>query len=698
VGNDAVQASLGDRITASNLALLDKMPQVPVANHAFRNDGGMRFTDMAAAWGLGEPGFSNGAAYADLNNSGSLDLVVNRVNAPAAIYRNRSRERNANGSITVVLRGAGGNRAGIGARVTVHQGGARQLLEQQPTRGFQSSVDPRLHFGLGRAARVDSLRVVWPDGRTQLVAGVAANATVTLVQDSARAEPRPALAAAAPLLADITDSLPIDYRHRENDFNDFDREPLMPRQLSAEGPALAVGDVDGDGLEDLFLGGAKWQPARVALQRREGGFAASAQPALAADSLSEDVDADFVDVDRDGDQDLVVVSGGNEFWDDAPALRVRLYRNDGRGALVAAPEAIPGVFVNGGCVEAADYDGDGDVDLFVGGRVVSRRYGETPRSYLLRNDGRGNFADATARVAPALGAAGMVSSAAWLDYDADGRLDLVVVGEWMPVRVFRQEGGRLGRAHRARGLAASSGWWNSVSAADLDADGRPDLVLGNLGRNSYIRASAAEPARLYVHDFGGNGSLEQVLTFYKQGESYPLAGRDELVRLVPSLRSRYPSYASFGASRVEDIFPAAELRAARVLEARTFETSVALNDGRGGFGLAPLPVEAQLAPVYATHAQDLDGDGTTDLLLAGNLHGVPAGAGAVRRQLRRGAARARGGRFAAVDPTAAGVAIEGQARRMRPLRHREGGHLIVVARNDSTLQLLRPTRDAEDRP
>jgi hypothetical protein len=268
----------------------------------------------------------------------------------------------------------------------------------------------------------------------------------------------------------------------------------------------------------------------------------------------------------------------------------------------------------------------------------------------------------------------------------------------MPVRVFRQEGGRLVERTERAGLAASSGWWNSVSAADLDADGRPDLVLGNLGRNSYIRASAAEPARLYVHDFGGNGSLEQVLTFYKRGESYPLAGRDELVRLVPSLRSRYPSYASFGASRVEDIFPAAELRAARVLEARTFETSVALNDGRGGFRLAPLPVEAQLAPVYATLAQDLDGDGTTDLLLAGNLHGVPpvqgrydASYGVVLRGLG-------GGRFAAVDPTAAGVAIEGQARRMRPLRHREGGHLIVVARNDSTLQLLRPTRDAEDRP
>jgi len=695
VGNEAVQATLTDTITTANLALLGRMPQVPVPNHAFRNDGGLRFTDVADGWGLGQPGFSNGAVYVDLNNSGALDLVVNNVDAPAAIYRNRSRELNRNAYLTVVLRGAGKNTAGVGAKVLVRQQGVTQLLEQMPTRGFQSSVDPRLHFGLGAAGRVDSLTVVWPDRRYQVLTNVPASQAITLHQDSASGRydygRRPD--STPPLIAQVTGALPVDYRHAENDFNDFDREPLMPHLLSAEGPALAVGDVNGDGLDDMYLGGAKWRPGRVAVQQRDGSFRASPQPSIAADSLAEDVDAAFFDADGDGDRDLYVVSGGNEFWDSAGgALQDRLYLNDGRGGLQRAPEALPSFFENGSCVAPGDFDGDGDVDLFVGSRVVARRYGATPSSHLLRNEGGGRFTDVTRERAPELAAAGMVTAAAWVPRGAAGALDLVVVGEWTPVRVFRQERGRLVDATAAAGLAGTDGWWNSVTVADLDGDGHADLVLGNLGLNSYVKASAAEPARLYVHDFGANGSIEQILTFYKHGVSYPLQGRDDLVRLVPALRSRYPSYASFGAARVEDIFPAEELRQATVLEARQFASAVALSDGAGRYTLRPLPLEAQFAPVYASVAADFDGDGRTDLLLGGNEFGVPPMLGrydASYGLLLRGTG---GGQFAAVDMAESGVAIDGQVRDLKPLRQAGGGQLIAVARNDDALLLLRPLR------
>ena len=730
VGNEAVQASLERGVGSESLTLLGRMPQIPLPNHAYRNDPSpgsgqapsagsgqapstgsgqaLTFTDMAAAWGLAQPGFSNGAVYVDLNNSGALDLVVSRINAPAAIYRNRARERNGNHYLTVALKGLGGNTAGIGARVVVRHGGRLQMLEQMPTRGFQSSVDPRLHFGLGPLERVDSLIVVWPNQRVQVLTDVAADRTITLSQADADAQ---GVAASRPprddprraprgLFADATPRLGAPVKHEENtSFLDYNREPLMPHLLSTEGPALAVGDVNGDGLDDLYVGGAKWQPGRLLLQQRvcterrecDGRFRQADMPALRADSLAEDVDAVFFDANGDGRPDLYVVSGGNEFWGEDDALQDRLYVNDGGGRFHRDPGALPRLAESGSCVVPGDFDGDGDLDLFVGRRVVSRAYGLTPRSYLLRNDGRGHFTDVALELGDsALALAGMVSSAAWVDVDGDRRLDLVVVGEWMPVRVFRQQpDGRFVERTAESGLAATGGWWNTVTAADLNGDGRPDLVLGNLGLNSYIKASKERPARLYVHDFFGNGQLKQLLTFYKaDGKSYPLAGRDELVKLMPQLRSRYTSYRAFGASRVEDIFPDSALRRAVVREAQLFASSVALSRGDGTFDLRPLPAQAQFAPVYAALADDFDGDHVVDLIVAGNFYGVPPVLGrydASYGLLLRGTGA---GRFEPVELERSGLAIEGQVRHMKVLRTVGGGRLIAVARNDDTVLLL----------
>jgi len=696
VADPTVQASLRDGMAGLSRALVAKMPQIPLASYAYHNNGDLTFTNQARAWGLAQPGFSNGAAYVDLNNSGALDLVVNKIDAPAAIYRNRAREVTKSHYLQVVLRGSGANTAGIGAKVVIKQGGTTQLLEQMPTRGFQSSVDPRLHFGLGGSTQIDSLLVIWPDRRSQVLTDVAVDHTLTLSQADAPGL-RPGsvkrhVAPVEPLFADVTDRLAIDFTHRENRFYDFHREPLIPHLVSTEGPALAIGDVDGNGRDDIYVGGAKWQAGRLFIQRRDGTFRASPQGAFQADSLSEDVDAVFFDANGDGRPDLYVVSGGNEFEKDAAALQDRLYVNDGHGQFHRDTTALPRLAESGSCVVPGDWNGDGHPDLFVGRRVVARHYGLTPRSYLLENDGTGHFRDVTLDKAPALAEAGMVTSAAWVDYDHDGRLDLIVAGEWMPVRVFRQEGGRFVDRTAQAGLAGTEAWWNSVTVADLNGDGRPDLVLGNLGRNSYLQASPTEPARLYVGGFGHNGTLEQVLTFYKHGVSYPLAGRDELISLIPRLRSRYATYADFGAAHVEDIFPAEELAQATVREARMFASSVALNNGNGTFTLRPLPAEAQFAPIRAVLASDFDGDGRQDLLVGGNLYGVPPVLGRYDASYGLLLSGRGDGRFDAVDMERSGLVMEGQVRHIAWLRQTDGRRVIVVARNNDKLQVLLPPR------
>ncbi len=490
-----------------------------------------------------------------------------------------------------------------------------------------------------------------------------------------------------PLLTDVTDQVTFPFTHRENAFVDFDREPLIPKLLSTEGPFMAVADVNGDGLDDVFIGGAKEQPGALLIQGRAGTFTRSNPGLFEQDAVSEDLGAVFFDADGDGHPDLYVVSGGSEFSSMAPALQDRLYLNDGRGHFHKASGNLPPEDISGSRVAAADYDGDGDLDLFVGGRVVPWRYGADPQSMLLQNDGHGHFSDVTGRLAPDLARVGMVTDAVWRDVDGDGRVDLVVVGEWMPITIFHNAGGGKLVRLKTPGLEHSEGWWNRIVAGDFTGKGggHVDFIVGNLGLNTRLHASEAEPVTMYVKDFDGNGVTDQIVSVYNHGTSYPIAMRDELLAALPYLKARYPRYADYAGNTVTDIFSPAELAGATVKQAHTFATALARNNGDGSFTLVPLPLEAQLAPVYGILALDVDGDGKPDLLLAGNFDGVRPEIGRMSASyglVLRGDGM---GRFTSVRAAQSGFVVPGQARDIQRVRTRRGDLYVVTRNNDRPL-------------
>ncbi|TVQ65932.1 MAG: RNA-binding protein [Balneolaceae bacterium] len=682
------QQHQGDELSRREYELIRDLPDVLVANHMYRNDGTLQFRNVASEWGLSLPSFSSGAVYADLNNNGRLDLVVSNINEPAFIYKNNFPEELLGNYLTIQLKGDNENSTGIGTKVFLYHGDELKYREQMPVRGFQSAVEHRLHFGLGATDLIDSLLVIWPDDRYEVLRDLEVNQQITLLQSDAeelfdydRLHSREIPA----LLADLSDMVNFPHRHRENTFDDFSREPLMPYKLSTKGPALAVADVNGNGLYDLYMGGARDFPGKLFLQQEDGTFLESEQPDFFYDRRSEDVDALFFDATGNGLPDLYVVSGGNEYTGEATELLDRLYINTGEGQFRKSMNSIPEFAVNGSVVRAADFNGNGYLDLFVGGHSIPWRYGIGPRSFILENNGLGVFEDVTEGVAPQIETLGNVTSAQWVFQPGKELPDLVVAGEWMPVRYFENMGGKFNSVETDRGFPKLNGLWQSVTVSDLTGNGYPDIILGNFGINSRLKATRESPMHLYINDFDQNGQTAPVLSYFVNGIEKPFDQLDELMAQVTNLRQKVRSYADFASRNLNQIFEPSLLSSSLKKEINELRSLVLINTGDGSFEISYLPFEAQLFPVMDILAMDVTGSGNNDLLLTGNLFDVRPGIGG-RQDAGYGLLLKNdgAGNFTAKSFSESGFLVRGESRSIHSYQRSTGDHGIVVARNNDT--------------
>ena len=698
------------RTQASNLAshmqVLGQIPQVKIHSYGFRNNGDLTFSDVSEGWGLLTPGYSNGAAYADLDGDGDLDLVVNNIDDEAHIYRNLSRERGGQGQhyLRVAFAGDSLNKGGFGAWVELHYGGGRQqVYENTPYRGYLSTIEDVAHFGLGTVAVVDTVRVVWPDGKRQEWRQVATDQTLVADHRNAReavTAVRPAVASGT-IFRDITTRAGLHFTQEQRDYIDFNIQKMLPHKFSQYGPSIAVGDVDGNGLEDLVVGGAAGQSAQLFLQQPGGHFVQRplVSAAVAAAKTADDLQVLLFDADGDGDLDLYIARGGYANASGSSAYRDGLYVNDGHGNFTPDSLALPVNFTSKFCVRAADFDHDGKPDLFVSGRVDPEHYPRPVSSFIYRNDSRDGkirFTDVTAQAAPALKGIGMVCDALWSDFDNDGWPDLVLAGEWMGVRFLKNDRGVFTDISAASGIAGHTGWWNSIVAGDFDKDGRMDYIVGNLGLNSFYRADSAHPARVYGGDFDHNGIYDMIPSLYlpdPQGQlrEFPAESRDDLLRQITAMRKKFPDYKSYAVATMDGVLTEAERKTALVLEASDFRSCLVHNEGGGRFSLHPLPAEAQWSVIDGMVADDFDGDGQLDVLVSGNDYGVEPVVGrsdAMNGLLLKGDGR---GGFTPVPQARSGIFLPGDQKALVRLRGAGGRYWVAAGQNRGPLQLFERT-------
>jgi len=697
-----VQTNIPDTDQGQRRAFMERLSEmgpVKLRNYIFRNKGDLRWEDVSADAGITEPSLSNGAAYVDLDNDGDLDLVTNNVNGYAGILRNDLRETAAGGGgsagaanyLTVQLRGDTLNPDGIGAMVYTYSPGVCQVVEEYPVRGYLSSVDRRLHVGLGTAVP-DSVKVVWPDGKRQVVGAAGVNKTIELKYSDATMKDTLAGPAKEPFFSEAAAALNTVFLHRETFFYDYAFQPLIQQKYSQEGPFMSVGDVNGDGREDVFIGGAFRQSGKLFLQEEDGTF--RGKDLTIGTKNEEDLGNLFFDADGDGDLDLLVAGGSTEFESNSWFCRPRLYLNDGKGNFKMDSTAFPSqVITPGKAVAVADMDGDGDMDVFIGGRVSLGVFPEAPRSFLLRNE-HGKFQDVTDAVCPALKNAGLINAAIWTDIDGDKRPDLILAGDWMPLRVFRNNGSTMTEITASCGLKNLPGFWRSIAVADVNHDGYPDIVAGNLGSNNPFHISTDRPAELVAKDFDGNGIVEPLFCYYIKDEEggyklLPGISRDLWATQMPSIKKVYDRNELYAKAKMDDIFTKEMMDGATILDCREVRSGWFENDHKGRFIFHPFPPLAQIAPVNAIVCMDVDGDGNMDIILGGNEYQAAVTTGrydASYGVLLKGDGH---GGFKVIGPGASGLVLDGDVKDLKVVRSSEGRRVLMVAVNDGPMEAYR---------
>lgn len=654
------------------------IPTKLLQNYAFSNIGNLMFSNNASALGMPETSYSNGAAYGDLDNDGDQDLVVNNINSKCFIYRNDANETSGNHFLKIRFAGTDKNPFGIGAEVKLKLKDSMQVLQNFNTRGFQSSIEPLLLFGIGKNAAIDSLTVTWPDGKVQRLTNVKSDQTLTLKNSDAVANPDNPEIISLPIYDAQNNLIEGDAVHHENRYNDFNDEILLVRMLSREGPRIIKGDVNKDNLEDFILLGSSGDPCKLFIQKAGGGFRFQQNPAFNNDKSFESTCGTLFDYDRDGDADLVIGSGGNEPGMNRANFLVRLYLNNGSGIFTPAPNAIPPVIGNFSTVEAGDIDNDGDADLFLGARNVPGNYGLPPRSYLLVND-RGVWTD----ISPvALANIGMVTDATWSDIDKDGDNDLIVTGDWMAIHIFYNDNGTF---DNQKIITGSNGWWNRIEAADLDGDGDDDYVLGNWGLNTKFKATPSRPLTMYVNDFDKNGKSEFIINWFAPLDTiaYPFSTKPEITTQLPALRKQILKYEDYGYKTYESLFTPEQRSNALKYETNYLQSSILWNNN-GNTELQALPLEAQLAPVFGIVADDLDGDGKKDIWLGGNFYALKPQAG--RHNASKGVflKQLDNRVFKYISNRDAGITVEGEVRDAAVINK-----ALVIARNNDRILLFK---------